>query len=178
MPNLLGVLPMASSIVYAWKSGSQLGHLDAERCYRELDKLKDKHGGDFSAAEVVEAAKSKKSALHSGFEWDDSKAAVLHRLHQASKLQRSLVVLDRSKDNPEPVRAFNIKRVEHGSAKGAASAKRFSTTEEVMKDPDARAALIANTLRQLVELRNRFRQLQELAIVWRAVDEASETVSV
>lgn len=169
---------MASSIVYAWKSGSQLGHLDAAKCFKELNKLKDRHGGDFSAAEVVEAARSPQSAMHSGFEWDDTKAAVQHRLFQASKLQRSLVVLDRSQDNPEPVRAFNIKRVEQGVATGAAAAKRFSTTEEVMKDPDARAALIANTLRQLVELRNRFRQLQELAIVWRAVDEAAETVSV
>lgn len=58
---------------------------------KELERVRKKNGGTLLAENVLEFAKSPKTALHSCFEWDDSKAAHMHRLEQARKVIRVYV---------------------------------------------------------------------------------------
>jgi hypothetical protein len=46
---------------------------------RELERLAAEYGDELTEENVVEAARSPDSYLHSLFEWDDAKAARKHR---------------------------------------------------------------------------------------------------
>ncbi|MCP4103650.1 MAG: hypothetical protein GY750_19855 [Lentisphaerae bacterium] len=50
--------------------------------------------------------------------------------------------------------------------------KVFTTTEEILKDPDARAELLSNAIREALAFRRRYSQLSELANVIRAIDDS------
>lgn len=157
----------STPISIGWRPGSRLTNLDAERCWQALEKVQADNGGEFCAADVVEAARSKRSPLHGAFEWDDTEAAKEYRLVQAGTLRRSFDV--RYAEAPEiPSRAFEVSRVVH-EPKGKV-VRYFASTDEVLADPDKRAAVLTDALRQLQALRAKFRSLQELAIVWREVD--------
>lgn len=67
--------------------------IDVQKAGAELENLKGHNSGDLTPEAVVEAAKDPKSALHAAFEWDDSKAALQHRLTTAGLLIRSIVVV-------------------------------------------------------------------------------------
>lgn len=165
---------MAKSIIVSWKPGSRLsGVLDAEKCHEEIENIRKLRGGDFTAEDIVDRARDESSPLHAGFEWDDTAAAHEHRLSQARKINRSIQVKYLNLPTQPVTRAYEVKRVEV-TKKGKSSKKYFSTSEEVMSDPDAKARLITQALNELQRLRMRFRLLQELAIVWRSVDEVLE----
>lgn len=160
-------------ISFGWEKGSRLTGLDAEKCWDALEAIREKKG-EHCAADIVEAARPKRSPLHGAFEWDDSKAAQEYRLVQAGTLRRSIEVV--YAEAPEiPTRAFEVSRVVH-EPKGKVT-RYFQSTDEVMSDPDKRAAVLTEALRQLQALRTKFRALQELAIVWREVDTVLASVS-
>lgn len=61
--------------------------------HETLIALGDKNGGRLTPELVVDAAKDKKSPLHSQFEWDDKKAGHQYRIEQARTLIRSVQVV-------------------------------------------------------------------------------------
>jgi hypothetical protein len=160
----------------SWKDGySRSGRVDAKKAYAEIERLRKAGGGDVSPESLVAAARKARSPLHGGFEWDDTAAANAHRLEQARNMIRSLVVI--YEDAPRA--QSRVYEVVTRPAEGDEKPRRFySSTEEVLADPEARARLLSDVLRQLVSLRSRYKQLQELAVVWREVDKALETVEV
>lgn len=161
-------MAISRPISVQWRDGSRYTSLDAKVCWEALEKIRQDNGGEFCAEDVVKAARSKKSPLHSAFEWDDTAAANEYRLSQAGTLRRSFDV--RYAEAPDvPARAYEISRVVHSP--GGKAKKYFSSTDEVLADPERRAAVLTDALRQLQALRAKFRHLQELAVVWRQVDE-------
>ena len=158
----------------SWKDGySKAGRVDPRAAYAEIERLRKAGGGDISPEALVEAARKARSPLHGGFEWDDTAAAHAHRLEQARVMIRSLVVVYAD----APRAQSRVYEVVHRPAEGQERPRRFySSSEEVLADPEARARLLSDVLRQLVALRSRYKQLQELAVVWREVDRALESV--
>jgi hypothetical protein len=77
--------------VYQWKPRTDFG-IDAQVAGEELEKIRGHNSGDLTPEMVITAATSKKSPLHSLFEWDDAKAGHQYRLQQAGLLIRSVVV--------------------------------------------------------------------------------------
>jgi len=71
---------------------------------KELLEIQKKNHGILLPEKVVEAAENPKSALHDAFEWDDSEAARLYRLHQARNMIR--VIVEYEPDVHKEVRAF------------------------------------------------------------------------
>lgn len=170
-------MAISRPVSITFKAGARLNGkgLDPVKCWEALEKVQAENGGEFCAAHVVKAARSKKSPLHRAFEWDDTEAAKEYRLFQAGTLRRSIDV--RYATAPDiPARAFEVSRVQH-EPKGKV-VRYFSSTDEVMADPDKRAAVLTDALRQLQALRSRFRSLQELAVVWREVDAVLASVKV
>ena len=55
----------------------------------ELKAIADRHQGNITAEQVLEAAKNRGSSLHGRFEWDDGQAAYLYRIIQAREVIRS-----------------------------------------------------------------------------------------
>lgn len=167
---------MSMSVVFSWKRGSRLGSiLDAERCFEELVHIKETCGGDYSAEDIVEHARNESSALHAGFTWDDTAAAREHRLSQARKINRSIEVQYLDLPKQPKTRAFEVKRVE---VSPHSTKKFFSTVEDVMNDPEAKARWITEALNDLQRLRTRYRSVQELAVIWRSIDQVLQAQEI
>jgi hypothetical protein len=82
---------MTTGRAYSWKPRVQFP-VDPQVAGEELDRIRGHNSGELSPEAVVQAAKEKKSPLHSVFEWDDKKAGHEFRLQQACVLIRSVVV--------------------------------------------------------------------------------------
>ena len=158
-----------------WKNGSRFS-IDPEVAKREIDKIKAKKGGEVFASDIVDAAKSKRSPLHREFEWDDTKAASLYRCEQARLMLRSIEVV--YKEMPStPVRSYNVV-TSATSNEETGKKKCYKSTEDILSDPELRMELLSTAFAELRRFQRRFHGLQELSIVFRAINEALEKISV
>lgn len=115
--------------------------------------------GLIKAEEIVEWARThKKSALHSKFEWDDTKAAHEYRLWQAREL---LIEVVNEKGRRELV-SLSIDRQNPGGG------YRFLTN--VMGDDYLKEIALQDALKELRRVQEKYQHLKELASVFRAVD--------
>lgn len=95
-----------SKMVYVPSLGSKLSKAQAEIVGRELQDIEKTNGAIVPEA-IVSRAAPLESAIHSFFEWDDSEAAIEHRLNQARELARSVsIIVIPDKKNVGPTRAF------------------------------------------------------------------------
>ena len=160
----------------AWKSGTH-HKVEALVAHEAIEAVRKRNNGDASAEAVVKAAAVKRNPLHPEFTWDDSVAAHEHRLGQARYMMRNLVVVRNELVTDRPQRVYEVVRVPQDPEKGKQRVRHvYRTTDEIMADPDMRAELLGRALRELITIRNRYRDLQELAVVLRAIDELVATV--
>ena len=115
---------------YKWRNGFK-PKIAAEVAGKEMDKILTSTGTLESEA-IVAAAKPKRSALHPAFEWDDAKAANLHRLEHAGMLRRHLIHFVEAEGTNEPVehRAYDFIEAE--------DKRTWRSTLEIMSKPDER----------------------------------------
>lgn len=81
---------------YKWRAGSRIKGLSADVA-AALKAIKENRGFITPDA-VVEEASDEASPLHPAFDWDDSVAAHRHRLSQARKLIRAVIVVPEGDD--------------------------------------------------------------------------------
>lgn len=122
---------------------------------QELQRLSTENRYALAPSTVVEAAKDPSSVLHEHFTWDDTEAAVLHRLHEASQLIRyARIVVSKELKEPQELRA----RV---------------TAEPpqplVLRAPKE-LSVLEGALEELQVLRKRYGALKELSGVFVALD--------
>jgi hypothetical protein len=148
----------------------------AEVARKEFDLIAERsEHGDVAPAEIVKQAKRKNNPLHKCFDWDDKIAGPKWRMHQARKLINHLVVEVTSDDQRRVVRQYHVVR---SAGDDDAPKTSYEALENILRDPDKRLQLLSDVLRQLVSLRNRYRDIQELAQVWSAVEQAMLTVEI
>lgn len=153
--------------VIQWKQGSKFTG-SAESAYNELEKIR-KREGNITPRSVVEQAKKRNSALHRHFEWDDAKAADLHRLEQARKVLRSIEIIHIEAPNA-PAKAYSI--VTAPTAGKEEKPKRvYTSTKEALQDPIQRDEILAQAIREAISYRRKYAALQELSKVFSAMDE-------
>ena len=157
-----------------WKSGSQFT-CAADVAHKQIEVIR-KKTGKVLPEDVVRVAKSKCNPLHSEFEWDDATAALAHRVERARLMLRSFMVVRDDLKTDRPQRIYEV--VREPQEKPGRIKHVYRTVEDIMTDKDLRAELLGRALGELISLRNRYRDLQELAIVMRAIDEVVETVKV
>ena len=160
-----------------WKSGSQW-KCKADVAHAEIEKLRDANGGKVHPEHVVETAKKKHNPLHNDFEWDDAVAANEHRKETARCMLRSFVIVREDVKTDRPQRVYEVTNDVANSEPNRRPKKAYSSIDDIMKDPDTRAELLGRALRELITLRNRYRDLQELAVVIRAIDETVENLDM
>jgi hypothetical protein len=136
---------------------------DHDAIKAELEEIK--REGLIRPSDVVEHARNPDSALHACFEWDDSEAAHQFRLDQARKLLRVYVVTEQA--NTDNVRAFVSLSTDRRQEGGG-----YRTFAEVMDDDQLREQLFEDALNQLRSVQQRYQNVQRLAKVWQALDEA------
>ncbi len=159
----------------AWKNGTQ-HKVDAAEAHKAIEIVRKRNGGEASAEAVVAAAKAKRNPLHPEFVWDDGKAADEYRLGQARHLVAHLVVIREEIATDRPQRVYEVIKQPQDPEKGRQRAKyAYRSTDDIMRDPDMRAELLGRALRELIGFRARYRDLQELAVVLRSIDELVAT---
>ena len=102
---------------------------------------------------VVEDARDPKSVLHSHFEWDDRKAAELHRTDQARALIRSIRIIDED-DDDQSRPAFLSIRADDGIG--------YRSYQDVLSSADLRGRLLQQAERDLDSWTQRYRELREI----------------
>lgn len=117
-----------------------------------------KQGYALTPATVLEFAKDPSTAAHSHFTWEDTEAANLWRLEQASRL----IIRCRIQVEVAPERTINVRRFVHDS-----TSRTYRPTEVVLTGP-GRDELFARCLRDIQAVQRRYMDLVDFEAVLRA----------
>lgn len=154
-------------MVYQWKEQARVP-IPAQVAGEAIERLRGKDKRQVTPAQVVEAARPRKSPLHPAFEWDDSVAAERYRQDQARYMLRSLVTLvEPTPGEPVEVRAFVTFE--------AKEAPGYMPVTVVMADGKLRRLVVERAWAELREWQRRYRAYDELADVMVAIDAAGAT---
>ena len=149
---------------YEWKY-RVLSGVAAEDVGLELEKISRANGGELTPKMVVTAASPKRSLLHNAFEWDDKIAADAHRIDQAKLLIRNVMIVHETNDGEDhQVRGFVSIKDDDGHAA-------YHTLATAMSDEEKRMKVLAKALKELKSWTAKYRDFQELARIFDAVDD-------
>lgn len=126
--------------------------MNAERL--ELEQVRQGNGGILRPTDVVEFARDADTALHTRFEWDDTKAAEQHRLAQARQIIRCVVTV--TEKNAPPVRAYVSLLPDRDDGNS------YRAVTDVLRDPDLQARMVEEALRSADLWRERYERLNAL----------------
>lgn len=169
---LLGVDGMKIEAV-AWKQNVPTKGIKPEVAHKSLEAIRKKNGGLTDDA-IVDAARPQNHALHKWFEWDDTTAGVEYRRLQSRQLIRSLVVSYAE----APDLKTRMYEVSHKSRPADEQRTLYSTTDDVLSDPESRDRLIASAIKAAMEFRRRFKNLHELDAIIESIDKVIEKLGV
>jgi hypothetical protein len=148
---------------YVWAKACRLTNktAPAQTVGDELDTLQTEHGGRLTPRTVVDAARNEASALHPCFEWDDVRAAELHREHQARHVLASIrVVHPRSdpREAPRVLRAF-VSLVEQV---GDERQRAYVPMARVVEDSELLAQAIEQAAAELRAFEDRYSEFDQI----------------
>jgi hypothetical protein len=115
---------------------------------------------------VVSQAQKEENPLHKYFEWDDAKAGAEYRIWQARQLIKVVVVM--LPNATEPIQAYVS--MQEDRVKGGG----YHAITSVLSDGAQRKLLLRQALDDLKRLEQKYRQIDELAKVWKEIDKASK----
>lgn len=131
----------------------------------ELNRIASRHGGLLKPEDVVHAAASDKSPLHSRFDWEDTEAARKWRLHQARNLIR--VTVSYIGGNKEDLVRVFVSLTPDREDGG------YRSTAAVLSDPGYRKQLLADALSEMKCFEQKYAALRELVEVFKAMRESA-----
>jgi len=139
-------------------------NLSVEKILRDMAR---RHGGNLLPEVVIEEAKDKRHPLHGRFEWDNTRAAHEHRLHQARQLIRVCVTVVSPTIDPLPV--FVSLSTSRSSGEG------YQVLTEVLSNKEKREQLLNDALHELNLFQKKYSTLRELAGVFAASKQLRKT---
>lgn len=152
-----------------WKQNVPNKGIDAAKAHTALESIRSKNNG-LTDDIIVTTAAAKNHVLHKWFEWDDSVAANEHRRAQARLLIRSLEITY----TEAPGIKSRVYEVQHKSRPQDEGRTVYTTTEEVLENPESRDRLIAEAIKSAMQFRRRFRALHELNSLISEIDKTLE----
>ena len=150
------------------KNGSRVSTPAAE-VHGELERIRD--GKPLILQSVIDESKPKKSVLHGEFEWRNAIAGNNWRLYEARKIVQSVEIIEEK--TRKPFRAYEsiIIETDGDDDDEKTTVRSFLPVEEIMADPDLRDELLGRAIRDVLALKRRYSNLQEMAQVFAAMDE-------
>ena len=159
------------SVKYQWKAGARF-KVRAQDAGEELERLRDRFGGSLTPAGIIDAARARQSPIHKIFEWDDSTAAQRHREWQARMLLNSIraVVVSAGSTKPKSIIGYvHVNLPEEGNV--------YVATDRAMQNSDLREQVLQDALNSLAGWQRRYRHLNELRDVFRAIKKSRQRLS-
>jgi hypothetical protein len=161
-----------------WKRGSDY-NVDPVLAYTIVEQLRKENNGNVTAEALVQVASAKRNPLHAEFTWDDTEAAREYRLVQARSMLRSFHVVRDELKTDRPQRVYQVVRERVTDKAGTSRARHvYKTIDDIMRDPDLRAEVLQRALRELISFRQRYRDLNELAVILRSIDDTLEKIKL
>ena len=115
---------------------------------------------------ITWASENRESALGNYFVWDNEKAGHEYRLYQARKVIRIYLV---KYDDGEPeFVSLSIDRHEPGGG--------YRRVEDVIKVPSLMEVMLADALKELERVRQKYNKVEALSSVWKAIEERTNVV--
>lgn len=139
---------------------------DATIIGNHLEMLRKHFKGELTPQDVVDDARKNNSPLHSMFEWKDGVAAEQYRLSQARGLIRSVVAVYRDDEPETPVR--RMQAFVHIPEK---ETPHYRSMGHAMSQKATRDLVLRRAWDELKAWRRRYKDLQELAEIFSAMDE-------
>ncbi len=124
--------------------------------------------GGLTPKRLLDENRDESAPLHNEFEWNDSIAAESYREQQASYIIRQLVVKTDDAVG-QPVRAFVSITSEERS---------YQSLEVVLKTPSFREQMLRNAKSEMLAFIAKYNTLEELANVFKAMEQASEEIAM
>jgi len=139
----------------------------------ELHRIAAKHDGILEPADVVDAARSESSPLHSKFEWDDSVAAEKYRLYQARQLLIVTVDYIGTGKKATLQRVFVSLTTDRQQEGGG-----YRAMTTILADKSCRAQLLEDAFEEMRLFREKYAQLKELTEVFEAMRKVRRNIAV
>lgn len=134
----------------------------------EMERI-EARDGQVTSKSLLEAGRPEKSALHSLFEWDDSKAAELYRLRQATDVITHIHIVIEEKPNT-PYRAYvNIQE-----SSGQTEQGRFINVRSAMENEETRRIVLNMAISEAKRFSQKYANYKELSEVFEAIDRVAE----
>ena len=137
--------------------------VSAQTAGEELARI-EREKGALTPELVVDESREEKAPLHPAFEWNDRKAAERYRIVQAGSLIRNVTVKIDEVPRMEPVRAF-VNGAPVGKRKGV-----FVSIKNAMDDEYGRETVVARAMAELERVKEKYKDLQELAGIFAEID--------
>lgn len=156
---------------YAWHSCRVApSKLEAQVVGEEIARIAAEHGGQVSKQAIVDESRPADAVLHEEFEWDDAIAGEKFRQQQAGEIARSIVevIIDPETQHPREARAFVSVAVKPTNQENC---RAYESIDAVLADEHKRKLHIQSCLMRLVRARDEYRNLNEFALVWEAIDD-------
>jgi hypothetical protein len=151
-----------SSIIYKWRGPAAAGGVPAQIVGETLAAMEVKPGDFHRAPDVLDAARHPDHKLHPAFEWDDGKAAELHRLNQARGILRSIAVVI-VRNNERTKRPMYVHVTDEDGP-------RYVNSNLVATDDKLKRSGMDEALQLLNSIRKRFEFIEELGPVFAALE--------
>ncbi len=164
---------------YTYKANRQTPSLEAQAVGEELERIRLKCG-DLTAPNVVKESRPKEAVLHEACDLHlpVKDRAELWSRHRARNIINVVQIIPQTPEGTapqtEPVQAFV--NVVDGSI-SEPDRRSYEPIQEVLDDPVKRARKVQQCLEKLLRVQREFRCLQELAVVWAAIDAESQRLA-
>lgn len=145
---------------YIWKNGGF--KIKAQVAGERLAELSEQNNHRLTPRIVLEDARPPESPLHPCFEWDDVRAAELHREDQARNVIRSIRVSQPAGNNETRIVRAYVNIVEQA---GKDILHAYMPMAVVMADDALRQQLLTRARRDLLAFKDRYTEFEELAAI-------------
>jgi hypothetical protein len=155
----------------AWRTSRHPGPgaLSAQIVGAEIERI-ESVAGVCSPRALVNESRPEDAPLHEVFEWDNEVAGEQFRVIQARAVIRNVVIVDGESALPAFV------HVTVTDAESDEDREGYMNSAAAMAEARTRTQVLREAVGQLNGLRRRYADLQELAVVWTAVDQVVEQV--
>ena len=134
----------------------------------EMERI-EARDGQVTSKSLLDAGRPEESVLHSLFEWDDSKAAELYRLRQATEVITHIHIVIDEKPNT-PYRAYvNIQESSGQTERG-----RFINVRSAMENEETRRIVLNMAISEAKRFSQKYANYKELSEVFAAIDRVAE----
>lgn len=156
-------------VQYRWKTGRGF-HVNAQTAGEHLDRLQRAYGGRLTPSDIVADAKAVNAPLHGCFEWDNTRAAQLHREWQARQLVAAVRIVQEGDGTTPPklLRAY-VNLLDPLTEDADIPTQAYRPMASVLADVTLRQQLLAQARREMALFINKYDEIQELVVLAEAV---------